>query len=238
MCFSAEASFTAAAVLIPAGTFSMYRAWQTDRRYVPICTLPLLFGLQQLMEGFVWTNGARGDLSLAHGFSIAYMFFAWLAWPIWVPFSVFFLEPTRRKPFYLVAAVLGAIVGAGQYLPYFVHGDWLTITFLGHAIRYEGVELFDYLMDRNLTYASYLAIIILPPLMSTHKEVRVFGALIALAVAITYAFFRFAYISAFCFLGALMSLYLLLIIRRMRQERSPNGVPSGQAIATPDRAPL
>jgi len=47
MCFSAEASFTAAAVLVPAGAVSMVRAYKTDRRYLPIATLPLLFGLQQ-----------------------------------------------------------------------------------------------------------------------------------------------------------------------------------------------
>lgn len=221
MCFSAEASFTAAAILIPAGAASMTLAWRRDVRFVPLCTLPLLFGLQQLMEGFVWTSGAAGDVSLAHRFSLAYMFFAWLAWPVWVPFSVFFLEPARRKPFYLVAAVLGGILGAGQYLPYFAHGKWLTVEFLGRAIRYDGIELFDYLVDRNLTYALYLALIILPPLCATRQDVRIFGVLVALAAGLTFAFFRFAYISAFCFLGAAMSVYLLLMIRRVGRNSSP-----------------
>ena len=233
MCFSAEASFAAAAVLIPAGAASMVMAYRVDKRFLPLCTLPLLFGLQQLMEGFVWTSGARGDLSHAHGFSLAYMFFAWLAWPVWVPFSVYFVETARRKPFYLVAAILGGILGAGQYLPYFVHGDWLSVEILGRAIRYDGIELFDYLFNRNLTYTIYLGLIILPALLSSRREVRVFGVLIAFAVALTYAFFRYTYISAFCFLGAIMSLYLLLMIRhirrralgesRARQQRSERG---------------
>ena len=47
MCFSATASFTAAGVLLPAGAAATYRAIRTDRRYVAICALPLLFGLQQ-----------------------------------------------------------------------------------------------------------------------------------------------------------------------------------------------
>ena len=59
MCFSAEASFTAAAVLVPFGALSMTRAYKTDPRYIPIATLPLLFGLQQALEGAVWTaNGS------------------------------------------------------------------------------------------------------------------------------------------------------------------------------------
>lgn len=36
MCFSAEASFTAAAVILPAGALTLRRAYRTDRRYVPI----------------------------------------------------------------------------------------------------------------------------------------------------------------------------------------------------------
>ena len=63
MCFSAEASFTAAAVLLPAGAVAMRRAYQRDRKYLPLATLPVLFGLQQLFEGFVWTAGHRGNQS-------------------------------------------------------------------------------------------------------------------------------------------------------------------------------
>ena len=232
MCFSAGASFTAAAVLVPTGAFSIYSAFRADPRYVPIGTLPLLFGVQQLMEGLVWTSGARGDVALAHGFSLAYMFFAWLAWPVWVPFSVYFLESARRKPFYLVAAILGGIFGAGQYLPYFVHGDWLTVQFLGSAIRYDGVELFDYIFSRNLTYAVYLGLVILPALLSSRREVRLFGVLIALAFAITYAFFRYAYISVFCFLGAIVSLYLLFMIRRLRRYPPTENRWDGAALRT------
>ena len=45
MCLSAEVSFIAAAGLIPAGALSMRQAWRGDRRYLPLATLPLLFGL-------------------------------------------------------------------------------------------------------------------------------------------------------------------------------------------------
>ena len=63
MCFSAEVSYAAAGILLPLGTVSIYKAYQTDRRYVAICTLPLLFGLQQLFEGLVWTGGEAGDMA-------------------------------------------------------------------------------------------------------------------------------------------------------------------------------
>lgn len=212
MCFSAEASFIAAAMLLPAGAVSIAKAWRTDRRYVAICALPVLFGLQQLSEGLVWTAGEAGEMAAVSRYTLAYMFFTWLAWPVWVPLATFFVEPSNRKPRYLAFVVLGAILGSGQYLPYLIHGDWLSVTFLPHAISYSGITLFDFLLARELTYAIYLITVILPLLLASRPEVRIFGGLVALALVITYAFFRFAYISVFCFLGALMSFYLVAMI--------------------------
>lgn len=212
MCFSAEVSYAAAAVLLPLGIISIYKAYQTDRRYLAICTLPFLFGLQQLFEGLVWTAGEAGDMAGVGRYSLAYMFFSWLAWPVWVPISGFFLEPERRKPLYLGFAVMGSILGAGLYVPYFVHQGWLTVTFLPHAISYGGIETFDFLVSRYFTYIVYVSAVILPLLIASKREVKIFGVLVALVLATTMAFFRFAYISVFCFGGALMSLYLVGMI--------------------------
>lgn len=212
MCFSAEVSYATAAVLLPLGIISIYKAYQTDRRYVAICTLPLLFGLQQLFEGFVWTGGEAGDMAAVGRFSLAYMFFSWLAWPVWVPISAFFLEPERRKPLYLGFAVIGAILGSGLYVPYFVHQGWLTVTFLPHAISYGGIETFDFLVSRYFTYLVYVSAVVLPLLIASKREVKIFGILVALVLATTMAFFRYAYVSVFCFGGALMSLYLVGMI--------------------------
>ena len=97
MCFSAGVSYAATVILLPAGAVAMHRAYQRDRRYLPLARLPVLFGLQQLFEGFVWTAGHAGNQSAVETFSLAYMFFSWLAWPIWVPFSAYFIEPCRRR---------------------------------------------------------------------------------------------------------------------------------------------
>ena len=182
MCFSATASFTAAAVLLPAGFIGVYKAFRTDRRYMAICALPFLFGLQQLFEGLVWTSGASGDMTAVGRYSIGYMFFSWLAWPVWVPVATFFLEPAGRKPLYLAFAILGAIFGGAQYLPDFVHQGWLTVTFLPHAVVYGGLELFDFLFARLLTYSIYVTAVVIPLLVASRPEVKIFGLLVALVV--------------------------------------------------------
>ena len=197
---------------MPAGLVSMYKAYRVDRRFVAICALPILLALQQLFEGLVWIGGEAGNVAAVEHYSLAYMFFAWLAWPVWVPTSTYVLEPPGRRTLYLVFVILGAILGAGQYLPYFAHQGWLTVTFLPHVIVYGGTEMFDFLMAREFTYTMYIATVILPLLLSSKPEIRVFGVLVALVLATTFVFFRYAYISVFCFGGAMMSLYLVGMI--------------------------
>ncbi|KAB2943564.1 MAG: hypothetical protein K8F92_08650 [Hyphomicrobium sp.] len=212
MCFSAEASFTAAAVLVPAGAVTIYRAYRTNRQYLPIAALPLLFGLQQLFEGLVWTGNALSSDSMVERYSMAYMFFSWLAWPVWVPFSTYFLEPCRRRYIYMIFAILGGMLGAMQYLPYFAHEGWLVTKFLPYAISYQGTVLFDFIMQRDLTYAIYLFVVIAPLLTSSNRRAQMFGVLISMVATTTYLFFQFAYISVFCFGGALMSLYIVYMV--------------------------
>ena len=222
MCFSPEASFTAAALLLPAGVIGTYRAYQTDRRYVAICALPFLFGIQQLLEGLVWVAGAHADQDSIQRLSLAYMFFSWLAWPIWVPFSTYFLESSRRAWIYLVFAISGGMLGAVQYFPYFAHNGWLVTNFFEHAISYEGTELFDFIIGRETTYFIYVLIIIAPLLLSPDRDVNIFGVLVTIVLAVTNIFFSYAYISVFCFGGVLMSLYLVYMIfkknKRVRTE--------------------
>ncbi len=196
----------------------MRQAYRTDRRYVPIAALPVLFGLQQFSEGLVWIAGAQEYSNWVERASLAYMFFSWLAWPVWVPVSAYFLEPTKRKPFYLGFAVAGGMLGAVQYIPYFAHDGWLTTRFLPYAISYEGIELLDYITTREVTYAIYVAVVIGPLLLSSVRDVKIFGLLVFLVLSITYFFFSYAYISVFCFGGALMSLYLVWMVFDGRQR--------------------
>ncbi|MFT4935075.1 MAG: hypothetical protein ACI9LT_001768 [Pseudoalteromonas distincta] len=232
VCFSSTASFTAAAVLAPAGVVSVARAWRGDRRFLALATLPLLFSIQQMLEGLVWRSGAIGDVAGIARYSLGYMFFSWLAWPVWVPFATYFLEPARRRPLYLVFAIAGGVLGGLQYVPYFIHESWLVTRFLTHAISYQGVQLLDLVIGREATYAIYLIVVIGPLLLSTERDAKLFGVLVSLVLVTTYAFFQFAYVSVFCFGGALMSLYL--VWRPFSSGRT--GHDAGRTLRLPARA--
>lgn len=233
VCFSAGASFATAALLVPAGGLCAVRAYRTDRRYVPIAALPFLLGLQQAIEGAIWS--ADGNAFWVERLSLAYMFFSWLAWPVWVPFAAYFLEAERRRTLYLVLAVVGGMLGAMQYLPYFAHAGWLTTRFLPHAISYEGKELFDYIIGRPTTYAIYVAVVVGSLLLSRNADVRIFGFLVAAVMVMTYLFVSYAYISVFCFGAALTSFYLVWMIFWGSSRPRPNNAraTAGTAQAAP-----
>ena len=212
MCLSATVSYTAAAVLLPTGAVSVRRAFRKGRRYLALSFLPMFFGLQQLFEGLTWTSMGLGNHASVQMFSMAYMFFAWLVWPVWIPYSTFPLEPCRRRHLYLVFAILGGMLGAMQYFPYFAHENWLVVRLLDNAISYEGTILFDLIMRREITNTIYVAVILVPLLTSSLNSLKIFGLLLFLVILVTYLFFSFAYISAFCFGAAVISFYLVYII--------------------------
>ena len=81
--------------------------------------------------------------------------------------------------------------------------------FLPNAIVYQSTELLDFIIGREGTYVIYMAIVAGSLLLSWDRNVKVFGLLVFAVMAVTYAFFAYAYVSVFCFGGALMSLYLV-----------------------------
>lgn len=76
------------------------------------------------------------------------------------------------------------------------------------------------MVTRETTYVIYAALVTVPFLLSRDRAVKVFGLLVTGVLAVTYIFFAYAYISVFCFGGALMSLYLVAMIPRKPRSKS------------------
>lgn len=224
MCFSPAVSFSAAALLIPAGAVSARTAFRFAPSYIGLAVLPMLLGVQQMMEGFVWLAGRSGSSDLLYLYSVAYLFFAWLVWPIWIPLSVYLLEQGWRQTICVLLAIGGGALGALQYAPYFVHEGWLQTTLLPFAIRYGGTEFMDLLTGRWVSYGLYVTFLLLPLFVSSDRRVQAFGLLLTCVLVVTYVFFSYAYISVFCFGGAIVSIYLLWLMKRMRRL-SPLSTP-------------
>ena len=70
MCFSATASFTAGTALIAVGGVSLRRS--RGKAELPLALVPLLFGVQQLSEGLLWSIRRKDAIGvfLALGLSV------------------------------------------------------------------------------------------------------------------------------------------------------------------------
>ena len=105
MCFSAEASFGASAVLGAVGVVCL-RKVSNPKQYF-FAAIPVFFALQQFSEVFVWLSVIDSDWV---GFrkipAYFFLIFALLVWPVWLPLSLWFIE-TRPKIKKLLLAAVG-----------------------------------------------------------------------------------------------------------------------------------
>lgn len=71
--------------------------------------------------------------------------------------------------------------------------------------------------------------VILPLLIASKREVKIFGVLVALVLATTAPFFSYAHFSVFRFGGALMSLYLVGMIFWVAKRKAAKAVDGATA---------
>ena len=221
MCLSATVSFAASGLLVVGGAFASWRAWNVNTRYLPIALMPAFAGLQQFLEGYVWVGMNSGDDAMVLWSAMGYIFFTWFMWPIWIPLSIYVLEPpdSSRKSLFLIFTLIGAVFGLLLYVPHLLNPDWINVAVNQDSLAYEGTMWLDYLMPRRATYGIYLFLIIAPPLLSQYLHVKYFGLTIIAVVTVDVLLLNYAYISFFCLLAGLGTLHLIYIIMRNKCAR-------------------
>ena len=214
MCFSATASFTSGAVLIPVGMYCLRRAIKASPQSVLFAVYPLGFGIQQIFEGLLWLSLGR-QLDCQYPAAFGFMFFSHFFWLWWVPLSVWWLEATGiRKNIALGLTITGAVYGALMYFPVLLNDGWLQIVLMNHSIVYEARLIYDGFMPRELVRAIYAVIVVSSLLTTSDRYVRYFGILILLSVVLAKLFFDYAFISIWCFYAALLSVYIVYMLHK------------------------
>ena len=215
MCFSATASFLSAGLLVPGGTYATALALRHDRRYLPLATFPLLFGVQQFVEGGLWLALGGSTLIGVETAALGFLAFAYFLWPFYVPLAARSVEPRAdRRRLFAILAVLGFALGASLYLPLLFHREWISVTLSKGSILYGPVLIYDGIVPRSLVRAVYALIVSLPLLFSSVDAVRVFGMLILFSVIGSAIAYAYAFVSIWCFFAALLSLVVFAIVRR------------------------
>lgn len=215
MCFSATASFSAGALLLGIGALTLRSALATrQRRALPFAAIPMLFAMQQLIQGVIWLTFTEEVTRLNAVMTHVYSFFSHVLWPVYVPVAVLLMEPKgwrRRALTAFVAA--GAAVGA--YLLYVLVAFPVASKPTGRHIEYDSPHFFA-----AVTMTLYLLSTAISPLLSTHRIVGVFGILALLSFSAAYAFYATWFISVWCFFAALLSAAIYLHFGLRERERS------------------
>ena len=221
MCFSAAASFSSAALLVPLGIAAVQRSWQDHRpELLPLALMPVGFGLQQGLEGVVWLGLNHGPAApLLKGGALAYLFFALAFWPIWIPYVALSLWPQQRhwpgRPLLWTLQGAGLVLGIGLWLPLLLQPTRLEPVVLKGSIDYGLKLLMSGGLAESIRYL-YAAVIGLPLLLLPYAWLRSFGvALLASGLVAEWAY-RQAFLSVWCYLSALLSVLIVWIIYTKR----------------------
>ncbi|MBY0473339.1 hypothetical protein K2Q00_03630 [Patescibacteria group bacterium] len=204
MCFSAAASFAAGGALSVTGGLTLAKVKQKSE--LPFASIPLLFGLQQAIEGAVWVSfGAPVVNTIA---TYAYSMFSHVLWPIFVPFSVLMIEtdPTRKKILRLFSLIGLAV---GLYLFYFIIVDPVTAHIVNNSIAYHSPHLYAYFI-----MALYLMATCGSCLVSSHKIINIFGVVLFISFAIAAWFFTETFFSVWCFFAGILSVIVYWYFQR------------------------
>lgn len=222
MCFSAAASFASAALLLPLGITAVVHTVRSRRPdLLPLALMPVGFGLQQALEGVVWLGlrvpGLEPYVRVA---AQAYLFFALAFWPSWIPFMALSLWPPEQRlalrPLLWLLQGVGLVLGIGLWLPLLVEPARLDPSVMKGSIDYGLNLLLNGGVAESIRYL-YAAVICLPLLLLPSKGWRAFGVALLLGGIGADWFYRYAFVSVWCYFSALLS---LLIVWRVCRSNS------------------
>jgi hypothetical protein len=213
MCFSASVSIGAGVVLSVVGVAAIKKA--ESPAHIPFATIPLLFAMQQFTEGLLWlsfTNPAFADLQEVCTYN--FLFFAQVAWPIWVPFAVLKLETKeRRRTIERVFLVIGAVVSI--YLAYCLAIYPVKASQDDYHIAYDQ----DY--PRTLSLfgsALYLIATVAPPFFSRIKRMWLLGTAVLISYVITTILYTDYVVSVWCFFASVISIAVYAIMHSLAKS--------------------
>ena len=194
MCFSATASLIAGGALSAVGVATIKKA--KKKRELPLAAIPLLFGVQQLIDGAVWLSFGQP----LHTFAVyGYALFAFVFWPLYIPFVLISIETNRVRREVLEALALVGF-GVAAFLLYYIVSGNVFAEIVNHCVAYDAPHPY-----RIPLLAFYLIATAGPFLLSTKRILNAFGVVLLVSFAIAGWFYVATFSSTWCFFSALLS---------------------------------
>jgi hypothetical protein len=208
MCFSAQASFTASALLALIGIAALMKA-RHQRPLLLFATIPFLFSIQQLCEGIIWMTDSTSPAGFAHSVAThMYLIFAYLIWPLWMPLSILALEGARWRRFACYTALCVALCFSMFTITQMVQtGFWARIDHSHISYPYYGSNF-------NFSLASFLYLYATGiPLLASHMRYTwLLAAAVCGSLAFTTHWYHAHVTSIWCFFAAILSALIFLVV--------------------------
>ncbi|MGV3612552.1 MAG: DUF6629 family protein [Fluviicola sp.] len=213
MCFSANASFIAGAALTVAGVVSISQVRKPV--HLIFASMPLLFAIQQICEGFVWTSLTNPDYASWHEPSkYAFLLFAQVIWPFFIPLSILTIEPSskRRKiiRYFLIIGIACSLILC--YRLFFVTASAeIDGCHIAYRIGWSKTML-------TITGTLYLTAIVISPFFSSWRNAIVLAFVNVVSLVTTEVFYEAYLVSVWCFFAAAQSVLVILVMRDIRRK--------------------
>lgn len=180
---------------------------------IPFAMIPLLFGVQQIIEGMLWLSFRFGATLLNVTMTYVFTLFSHVLWPMFVPFSIGLVETVAwRKKVISAFQIIG--IAVGLYLLYWIVKFPVTSEVDEHIV-YVSPHFY-----KVPVMALYLAATCVGCFFSSHKLINLFGVLALLLFIAAYWIHATAFFSVWCFFAAILSVVIYLHFK-LGKARAP-----------------
>jgi hypothetical protein len=207
MCFSATASFGASIMLASIGTLSLIKAKSSSLKVLAI--IPFVFSIQQFSEGWVWLSLTKDGFDFWKLPSMyLFLFFAEVAWPICISYSIMSIEKKENRKMTLRFIFYVSIL-LSSVLAY-------TLVYHTSDVRVMGSHLM-YTIDtpesfKSITNMIYIFTAVIPPFISSISKARWIGVILIVSYIIAKVFYGNYVISIWCYFATIISILILWMI--------------------------
>jgi hypothetical protein len=213
MCFSAGASFAGGVIISGIGVVTVREIHKPSQ--LVFASIPLFFGVQQILEGIIWTTLPLSDhIAIRTITTYCFMVMAQVLWPTLIPVSVLLMEKNRKRKM-ILQILLGMGIILSLYHIFCLVSFNVTPQIKGFHIQYNT----GYPESFSMTaFIIYLIVTITPLFVSGIKRTHLLGILMFMSCLITVIFFTQYLLSVWCFFAALISGVIFWILRDSKTE--------------------
>jgi hypothetical protein len=207
MCFSPQADLVGGVVIGAIGVDAV-RHVQKRHGHVLLASLPLLLGVHQVIEAFVWWGLQGHDPHQLERVALwAYLLIAFVVLPIFVPVAVLLNEPLRRRRRLMIPLVMLGLAVASVLFAAMVRGP-VNVRLRPYHLAYS-IEL----RHGGFIVAFYVLAICGTLLLSSSRRVVTFGVANLVAVAVIAWLTIDGFASVWCGWAAISSAAIALHMR-------------------------